>query len=67
MNKISVYYDPEGDWSGLYINGKLVWQGHYPDISDVPWESFKIEFESHDADCSAEDVFPQNEVDVIRI
>lgn len=36
--------DGEGDWEGLYLDGKLVAQNHSILIQDIPWDKFGYDF-----------------------
>lgn len=47
--QIVIVGSPDGDWEGLYLNGRLVFEGH-----SITWwqmlEALKIEYQTLEAD-----------------
>ena len=58
MNKLTIVTVPEGDWEGLYVNGKLYDEAHEIVLSELaeykdifPIESIDVmEYETFDVD-----------------
>lgn len=61
--RVVITRDEDGDWSGLYVNGELVYQNHRISADDV-LEALGIEYETRGIDLGDGGSFPQDYKDL---